>query len=49
VTAPVRQPRSDERAEAPLDPAVLRFIEALAEAQARKDYDARFSGQDAAE
>lgn len=42
MTAPIRQPRDLERdAEAPLDPAVLRFIEALAEAQAAKDYAAR--------
>jgi hypothetical protein len=41
MNAPIRQPQEDERRDRPLDPAVLRFIEALAEAQANKDYAAR--------
>jgi hypothetical protein len=36
------EPPAPEAAETPLDPAVLRIIEALAEWQAERDYAARF-------
>lgn len=38
MNTPVRQPQDSERRGGALDPVLLRIIEALAEAQARRDY-----------